>query len=53
MSQEKQLYYVNLNPISMDTISNVRVGDGHLIEYEILATEAEKKRARNLYSRSP
>ncbi|SDB83956.1 hypothetical protein [Shouchella lonarensis] len=40
---EKQLYYVNLNPISMDTISNVRVNDGQLIEYEIEATEEEKK----------
>ncbi|WP_078395268.1 hypothetical protein [Shouchella patagoniensis] len=43
MGEEKQLYYVNLNPISMDTISNVRVDDGQLIEYEISATETEKK----------
>lgn len=41
--EEKQLYYVNLNPISMDTISPVRVNDGQLIEYEIEATLQEKK----------
>ncbi|KMK74940.1 hypothetical protein [Alkalihalobacillus pseudalcaliphilus] len=40
---DKQLYYVNLNPISMDDISPTKVGDGQLIEYEIEATEAEKK----------
>lgn len=43
METEKQLYYVNLNPISMDTISPTPVNDGQLIEYEIEATEAEKK----------
>ncbi|WYS07819.1 hypothetical protein MKZ27_07055 [Bacillus sp. FSL R5-0394] len=45
---DKQLYYVNLNPISMDTISNVRVNDGQLIEYEIAATEEEKKQFEDL-----
>jgi hypothetical protein len=45
---EKQLYYVNLNPISMDTISPIRVNDGQLIEYEIEATETEKKALEDL-----
>ncbi|MCM3762238.1 hypothetical protein M3212_15805 [Alkalihalobacillus oceani] len=45
---EKQLYYVNLNPISMDTISSTRVDDGQLIEYEIEATPAEKKALEDL-----
>ncbi len=39
---EKQLYYVSLNPTSMDTISPIRINDGQLIEYEISATPAEK-----------
>lgn len=38
----KQLFYVNLNPISMDTISPTKVDDGQLIEYEIEATSDEK-----------
>jgi len=42
MDKSKQLYYVNLNPISMDNISLTKVDDGQLIEYEISATEAEK-----------
>ncbi|ERN51263.1 hypothetical protein M3689_12910 [Alkalihalophilus marmarensis] len=45
---EKQLYYVNLNPISMDTISPTRVDDGQLIEYEIEATATEKKALEEL-----
>lgn len=45
---EKQLFYVNLNPISMDTISPTRVNDGQLIEYEIEATPTEKKALEDL-----
>ncbi|TWI52879.1 hypothetical protein [Halalkalibacter nanhaiisediminis] len=45
---EKELYYVNLNPISMETISPVKVNDGQLIEYEIEATPAEKKALEDL-----
>ncbi|KHF41286.1 hypothetical protein [Halalkalibacter okhensis] len=45
---EKELFYVNLNPISMDTISPTRVDDGQLIEYEIAATPAEKKALEDL-----
>ncbi|MFC0471272.1 hypothetical protein ACFFHM_12440 [Halalkalibacter kiskunsagensis] len=45
---EKQLFYVNLNPISMDTINPTRVDDGQLIEYEIEATPAEKKALEDL-----
>ncbi|GAE31139.1 hypothetical protein [Halalkalibacter hemicellulosilyticus] len=45
---EKQLYYVNLNPISMDDISPIRVNDGQLIEYEIEATSLEKKELEKL-----
>ncbi|MDT8860982.1 hypothetical protein N0O92_12135 [Alkalihalobacillus sp. MEB130] len=45
---EKQLFYVNLNPISMDTISPTKVDDGQLIEYEIEATPAEKKDLEDL-----
>ncbi|TSB45190.1 hypothetical protein [Alkalicoccobacillus porphyridii] len=47
-NEEKQLYYVNLNPISMDAISPVRVNDGQLIEYEIEATLDEKKELEHL-----
>ncbi|GAE37539.1 hypothetical protein [Halalkalibacter akibai] len=46
--EEKQLYYVNLNPISMDVINPTPVNDGQLIEYEIEATEAEKKAFEDL-----
>ncbi|GAF66568.1 hypothetical protein BTS2_3469 [Bacillus sp. TS-2] len=45
---EKQKYYINLNPISMDTISPTKVDDGQLIEYEIEATETEKSDLENL-----
>ncbi|KGA97691.1 hypothetical protein AJ85_06000 [Alkalihalobacillus alcalophilus ATCC 27647 = CGMCC 1.3604] len=45
---EKQKYYINLNPISMDDISPTKIGDGQLIEYEIEATETEKKDLANL-----
>jgi hypothetical protein len=45
---EKELFYVNLNPISMDTISPTKVDDGQLIEYEIEATPAEKKALEDL-----
>ncbi|GAF15504.1 hypothetical protein JCM19046_4834 [Bacillus sp. JCM 19046] len=48
MDKEKQLYYVNLNPISMDSISTMRVNDGQLIEYEIAATQAEKEELERL-----
>ena len=47
---EKQLYYVNLNPISMDVINPTRVNDGQLIEYEIAATPTEKKAFEDLLS---
>ncbi|MDQ0208259.1 hypothetical protein [Alkalicoccobacillus murimartini] len=46
--EEKQLYYVNLNPISMDTISPVRVNDGQLIEYEIAASLSEREDLEHL-----
>ena len=45
---EKQTYYVNLHPISMDTISNVKVDDPALIQYEIEATEGELKELQHL-----
>ena len=45
---EKQLYYVNLNPISMEDISPTPVHDGQLIEYEIEATVTEKKALEDL-----
>ncbi|GAE26387.1 hypothetical protein JCM9140_2443 [Halalkalibacter wakoensis JCM 9140] len=45
---EKELYYVNLNPISMDAISPIKVDDGQLIEYEIAATPTEKKALEDL-----
>ncbi|WP_088103140.1 hypothetical protein [Halalkalibacter urbisdiaboli] len=45
---EKSRYYVNLNPISMETISPTRIGDGQLIEYEIEATPTEKKALEDL-----
>ncbi|WP_059105838.1 hypothetical protein [Shouchella shacheensis] len=45
---DKQRYYVNLNPISMDEISATRVGDGEMIEYEIDATPEEKKEFETL-----
>ncbi|WP_227938023.1 hypothetical protein [Alkalihalobacillus deserti] len=45
---EKQLYYVNLNPISMEDISPTPVNDGQLIEYEIEATLTEKKALEDL-----
>ncbi|MCL7749313.1 hypothetical protein [Halalkalibacter alkaliphilus] len=45
---EKELFYVNLNPISMDTISPTKVDDGQMIEYEIEATPAEKKALEDL-----
>ncbi|WP_100406401.1 hypothetical protein [Bacillus solitudinis] len=45
---EKSLYYVNLNPISMETISPTRIDDGQLIEYEIEATPTEKKALEDL-----
>ncbi|MFB4213811.1 hypothetical protein ACE1TH_18115 [Shouchella sp. JSM 1781072] len=48
MDNQKQLYYVNLNPISMDNISLTEVDDGQLIEYEISATEAEKEQLERL-----
>ncbi|GAF22540.1 MULTISPECIES: hypothetical protein [Shouchella] len=48
MDKSKQLYYVNLNPISMDNISLTKVDDGQLIEYEISATEAEKEEFERL-----
>ncbi|MFZ4453397.1 hypothetical protein [Salibacterium aidingense] len=38
---EKQTYYVNLNPISMDDISSVEIPDSTLIQYEIEATKEE------------
>ncbi|MFC0557522.1 hypothetical protein [Halalkalibacter alkalisediminis] len=47
---EKQLYYVNLNPISMEDISPTPVNDGQLIEYEIEATLTEKKALEDLLS---
>jgi hypothetical protein len=47
-TMDKQLYYVNLNPISMDTINPTRVNDGQLIEYEIEASETEKKALEDL-----
>ncbi len=45
---DKQNYFVNLNPISMDAISPVKVGDGQMIEYEISATETEIKALQDL-----
>lgn len=48
MDKEKHLFYVNLNPISMDSISTMRVHDGQLIEYEIAATAAEKEELERL-----
>lgn len=45
---EKELFYVNLNPISMETISPIKVDDGQLIEYEISATPEEKKEFEKL-----
>ncbi|MFB5664218.1 hypothetical protein [Alteribacillus sp. HJP-4] len=38
---EKQKYYVNLNPISMDEVSPVRIPDSNLIQYEIEVTPDE------------
>ncbi|RSL32553.1 hypothetical protein D7Z54_15485 [Salibacterium salarium] len=38
---EKRIYYVNLNPISMDDISPVKIPDSSLIQYEIEATSEE------------
>ncbi|SDI53454.1 hypothetical protein [Alteribacillus bidgolensis] len=37
----KQKYYVNLNPISMDDVSPVKIPDSTLIQYEIEATPEE------------
>lgn len=45
---EKRKYYVNLNPISMNNISEVKVDDGKLIEYEIEATEDEIRNLKRL-----
>ncbi|MFB4165965.1 hypothetical protein ACE1TI_19735 [Alteribacillus sp. JSM 102045] len=38
---DKQIYYVNLNPISMDDVSKVKIPDSSLIQYEIEATPEE------------
>ncbi|MGY4690542.1 hypothetical protein [Salibacterium sp. K-3] len=38
---EKKTYYVNLNPISMDDISRMKIPDSNLIQYEIEADEEE------------
>lgn len=45
---ERQLYYVNLNPISMEDISPTPANDGQLIEYAIEATVTEKKALEDL-----
>ncbi|NEU31882.1 hypothetical protein GN156_14005 [bacterium LRH843] len=45
---EKELYYVNLNPISMETLSPIKINDGYLIEYEVAVTPSEKKDLENL-----
>ncbi|SDH43371.1 hypothetical protein SAMN05192534_105145 [Alteribacillus persepolensis] len=45
---EKQTYYVNLNPISMDDVSPVRIPDSTLIQYEIEATPEELENLRFL-----
>lgn len=39
---EKQLYYVNLNPTSMQDIHSMRINDGQLVEYEIEATQEQR-----------
>ncbi|WP_096201668.1 hypothetical protein [Bacillus sp. FJAT-45350] len=46
--EEKKKYYVNLNPISMDAISNVKVDDPQLIQYEIEVTDEELKEVQHL-----
>lgn len=48
MSEEKEKYYVNLNPISMDTISPIKVDDMNLIQYEIEATSSELGKLQHL-----
>ncbi|WP_078551934.1 hypothetical protein [Bacillus alkalicellulosilyticus] len=45
---ERQTYYVNLNPISMEDISPTKIGDGQLIEYEIFVNDAEYKELQDL-----
>lgn len=45
---EKNSYFINLHPISMDTISNVKIDDPRLIQYEITATEEEIEELQHL-----
>ncbi|WP_017728955.1 hypothetical protein [Halalkalibacterium ligniniphilum] len=45
---KKESYYVNLNPISMDTLSPTPANDGQTIEYEIEVTPDEKKALEDL-----
>ncbi|MFD2703861.1 hypothetical protein [Salibacterium lacus] len=40
---DKQTYYVNLNPISMDDVSRVKIPDSNMIQYEIEADPEELK----------
>ncbi|MDE5414865.1 hypothetical protein [Alkalihalobacterium chitinilyticum] len=44
----KDIYYVNLNPISMDNISRTPVNDGQMIEYEIEATDEQYRDLQKL-----
>lgn len=45
---EKEAYYVNLNPISMDTLSATPANDGQMIEYEVRVTPTEKEALEQL-----
>ncbi|MFC5713271.1 hypothetical protein ACFPU1_10775 [Thalassorhabdus alkalitolerans] len=47
---EKQKYYVNLNPISMDDISPVKIEDSDLIQYEVECTPDELQDLQKLLS---
>lgn len=50
MNEQKEKYYVNLNPISMDAISPIKVDDMNLIQYEIEATTSELNKLQHLLS---
>ncbi|WP_209124066.1 hypothetical protein [Alkalihalobacillus sp. BA299] len=45
---KKEVYYVNLNPISMDNISRTPVQDGQMIEYEIEASDEQYRELQEL-----
>ncbi|WP_042421167.1 hypothetical protein [Geomicrobium sp. JCM 19038] len=47
---DKQIYYVNLNPISMDDVTTTKIDDSELIQFEIEASADEIKELKTLLS---